>query len=517
MVVVSELERNLVSRVCVGDMVTRSASRFPNKVAIKDGERVLTYKEFNNLVNRCGHGLLQLGLEHQDKVAIMTRNSWEMLVLYFACAKAGLIAMPINLGLKAPEIAYCMNDSGAKVLVAESVFAGMIGPALDSLPALQHVYWCGSSGVEKQGKVRGTFDELLDSGAPEEVERIVNDRDIVQLLYTSGTTSMPKGVLTSHVAVSITALTNALQTKMDHRDQVMALLPLFHCAQLNALTIPSILTGAGVVILKAFDPQQVADGIEQERMTITLLLPVMYQALLGIPGVRERDFSSVRMAVYGMAFMPQSRIDALQKIFPNANILLGSGQTEFIPTTTFQRPEHQATKSASWGPATVCTQVAIMDDHGNLLPPGEVGEIVYRGPQALEGYLNRPDKTSEAFRYGWFHSGDVARMDEEGVIWFTDRKKDMVKTGGENVASIEVEGRLLEHPAVLEASVVGLPHPQWGEAVTAFVILKPGQTVTQEELIGFCKDKLAGFKVPKRIEFVESFPRTGTGKIQKHH
>ncbi|MCF8563253.1 long-chain-fatty-acid--CoA ligase [Alicyclobacillus tolerans] len=514
---IGELERNLIQRVCVGDIVARAAAHYPDKVGIIDGQLRLTYRHFNEVVNRTGHALLSLGLNHQDRVAIASRNTWEFLAIYFACAKAGLIAMPVNLGLKPAEIAYCLRDSNAKVLLAETVLSHAVAQVAPLAPDLEHVIWLRSgSDVPAVEKTYGAFESLLTAGNPAEVERVVSDRDVIQLLYTSGTTSMPKGVLTSHVAVVMTAFSAALRQKSDPNDVVMHVLPLFHCAQLNSLAIPAFVNGATSVILPSFDVNRVAEELEQHRVSSVLLLPMMYQALLSHPGVQRRNYSSVRYAIYAMAPMPESRISEIQALFPNAKVLLGSGQTEFTPPTTFQFPEHQQTKAASWGPAAPSVWVEIMDDHGRLLPRGETGEIVYRGPNAMEGYWNQPEKTLEAFHHGWFHSGDVGYMDDEGVVWFTDRKKDMVKTGGENVASLEVERKLLEHPDVAEAAVVGLPHDRWGEAVTGLVILKEGRSPSEQDIIAYCKTTLADFKVPKRIHFVTEFPRTGTGKIQKH-
>ncbi|EKP95270.1 long-chain-fatty-acid--CoA ligase [Thermaerobacter subterraneus] len=539
-----DLALNLIQRVCAGDILTRTAQRYPGKTAIVDihGGRTLTYAELNRYANRVGRALLGLGLGHQDKVAIMARNTWQFVVTYFACAKAGLIAMPVNLGLRPEEIGYVLHDAGARVVVAEGIFRTALEAAASRLPAIQRVYLTEVDPATEftAGHVQFlAFDRLLagppaqasspgggppGGGGPRagldpddaELEVFIADRDTVQCLYTSGTTSLPKGVLTSHLAVTITALASAVANKSDPDDVLLLVLPIFHCAALNALLLPALLVGATAVFLRKYDVRDVMDALERHRVTHVLLLPMMWQELLQQPGVRERDFSSVRRCLYAMAPMAPERIAEIQALFPNADVVLGSGQTEFTPPTVFQRPHHQHTKPASWGLPTVMTDVRIMDDQGRLLPRGQVGEIVYRGPQCMTAYWNNPEATAEAFRHGWFHSGDVGWMDEEGVVWFTDRKKDMVKTGGENVASIEVERALLAHPAVAECAVVGLPHDRWGEAVTAFVLLKPGSQATEEELIAHCRERLAGFKVPKRVVFATEFPRTGTGKIQKH-
>ena len=567
-----DLALNLIQRVCVGDILTRTAQRYPTKTAVVDvhGGVLLTYAELNRRANRVGRALLALGLGRQEKVAILARNTWQFVVTYFACAKAGLVALPVNLGLKPQEIAYVLRDAGVRVIVAEGIFRPALEAAVAALPAVERVFLTEvdpATDTEVAGRRFQAFERLLDferllegppappsgplppasppgalaaagpdgahhlTGAgPDGVHRptpgafdpdadlevFVDDRDIVQCLYTSGTTSMPKGVLTSHLAVTITALSAAVTNRADPDDVFLLVLPIFHCAALNAILIPTLLVGGTAVFLRKYDVRDVMDALERYRVTHVLLLPMMWQELIQQPDAGQRDFSSVRRCLYAMAPMAPERIAEIRRFFPNADVVLGSGQTEFTPPTVFQRPHHQDTKPASWGLPTVMTDVRIMDDQGNLLPRGQVGEIVYRGPQCMTAYWNNPEATAEAFRHGWFHSGDVGWMDEEGVVWFTDRKKDMVKTGGENVASIEVERALLAHPAVAECAVVGLPHERWGEAVTAFVLLKPGARAAEAELIAHCRERLAGFKVPKRVVFVDGFPRTGTGKIQKH-
>ena len=502
------LEKNLASRVAVGDIALRAAQHFSQKLAIHDGSVRLSFQEVNALACRFGQSLLKNELT-KHPVALMSRNRWPFFVSYFGAAKAGATIMPLNLGLDASLLAYCLNDAQAEILVVEQPLAFLAEQVIAQVPTLRRVVWFGSTNVDD-------FQDFLMEGDDTEPEVVIADRDPVQLLYTSGTTSAPKGVLTSHLAVTITALGAALQNHLSAEDHLLHVLPLFHCADLNAFALPAFIVGASNHLLSQFDATTVADIIEEEQLTTLFLLPMMWQALLGVENIDRRDFSSARLACYAMAPMPDERITRIAERFPRATVILGSGQTEFTPPTTFQRPHHQGTKSASWGTPVLTVDVRIMNDDGELLNPGEVGEIVYRGAHALSEYLHHPEATEQAFRHGWFHSGDMGRMDEEGVVWFVDRKKDIVKTGGENVSSVEVERCLLMHPAIQEATVIGLSHPYWGEAVTALVAVNPQFEVSEEEILAFCKDHLAGFKVPKRVLIVTQFPRTGTGKIQKH-
>ncbi len=510
---------NMINRVNVGDVITRATDQFPDREAVigPDGTAI-TYRELEANINRLGHALLGLGLKRGDVVGVLARNCTEILLIYFACARAGLIFAPMNLGLKGEDIAYCLADAGAQVLVAESEFQDMVRSFPRDLVARQRVFWIGEvPGVPVKGSA-GTLSELVTEGSAEPLEVFVDDRDGVQLLYTSGTTSNPKGVVTGHLAVIMSGLSGALAHGMSAggATTVLVSLPLFHCAMLNGNVMPAFMVGGKAVLQRGFAPDIIPDLIEKHRIHHLTLLPVMYATLLQQSNVQGRDFTSVVRAGYAMAPMPEERLKAIHALFPNADVVLGAGQTEFTPAACRQRAEHQWSKAASWGTATAMTRIGIMDEEGNLLPRGEIGEVVYRGPQVMNGYLKLPEQTAESFRHGWFHSGDMAWMDEDGAVWFTDRKKDVIKTGGENVASIEVERCLLAHPAVADVAVVGLYHPRWGEAITAVVIPQSGAEIEAEELAGHCRSRLAGFKVPKSILIEQELPRTGTGKIQKH-
>lgn len=509
----SALERNLIERVCVADAVSRAADLYPEQVAVVDGARRLSYAAFDRQVDQLGHALLGLGLAHQDVVAVMARNCTELLLTYFACARAGLVCAPVNLGLRAPEIAWCLRDARARVLIVEGALRDMASQVLaEDLPLLTHRFHTGGNGAAAEAG----FDALLASGSMAPLEVLVHDRDVVQLLYTSGTTSNPKGVLTSHLAVTMAGLTGALALQGGPGYTALVALPLFHCAMLNGVVLPLMVIGGTLVLTQGFDPEQVATLFETENVHLVVLLPMMYGLLLGHPALQGRSFPALRRAMYAMAPMPQERLTAIHAMFPNADVVLGSGQTEFTPATCVQRPEHQWSKAATWGTATAMTRVAVMDEQGRLLPRGQTGELVYRGPQVMNGYLNMPEESRDCLRHGWFHSGDVAHIDADGAIWFEDRYKDVIKTGGENVASIEVERCLMEHPDVAEAAAVGLPHPHWGEAITGVVVRRPGSELDDKSLMAHCAERLAGFKMPKAIVFVTEFPRTGTGKLQKH-
>ncbi|WP_280552957.1 AMP-binding protein [Halomonas sp. 25-S5] len=509
---VSDLERNLIERVAVGDILTRSADLFPDRPALIEASGTLSYHELAARSDHLGHALLAVGLKRQDVVAIMAGNCCELLISYFACAKAGLVCAPMNLGLRSEEIAYCLNDARAKLLIAEADLVKIARSLPKQAPSLQAVYWIGDPPT-KGDKCAGSFEDLLASGCDRELGVVIGDRDPVQLLYTSGTTAMPKGVLTSHLAVTLTAMSNALVNRMSHETSALGALPLFHVAQLNATSLPVLLVGGMLVLERRFEAARAAELIECYGINMLVLLPMMYAALLTTRG--DQQLPTVTRAIYTIATMPVERLEAIHTLFPRADVVSGAGMTE-LPRSTYQRPEHQWSKAASWGTATAVTRISIMDGEGRHLPRGEIGEIVYRGPQVMNGYLNLPEMTASVFTHGWFHSADLGWIDDDGAVWFTDRKKDLIKTGGENVASVEVERCLLKHPAVSEAAVVGVPHPRWSEAVVAAVIPKPGEQVDEAELIAHCREHLASFKVPKAVRVTDNLPRTGNGKMQKH-
>ncbi len=517
---VDALANNLLHRCCIGDVLTRSAAHFPDRTALVVKEQELSYATLEGRSNAVARGLLTLNAARQEPVAFLLGNDIPLVDTFFACAKTGRIAMPINTALNSDEISYILQDSGAKVVFAEDRFVSLLEGAMADSSSVCDVVLIGEAPPDEVAGVRVTrFDDLLTQYSQSPVECIVNDRDILQCLYTSGTTSRPKGVLTSHVAVLVAILSSALQLRHQRGGQSSVqpiVLPLFHVAALNVLLLPTLLVGGTIVLFQQFEAPAVLDAIEKWRATHIVLLPAMWEELLNQPDIAKRDTDSMIFCMYVMAPMPTERIGQISKAFPNADVLLGSGQTEFTPPTVVQWPHHQHTKSASWGPAVATTEVRIAGPDGTFLSHGQEGEIVYRGPQCMAGYWNNAEANAEVFTDGWLHSGDVGHMDEEGVVWFTDRLKDIVKSGGENVSSVEVERTLLAHEEITDCAVVGTPDPRWGEAVTAVVVLAERSSLGEQDIIAYCRERLPGFKTPKRVDFVDALPRTATGKIQKH-
>ena len=509
-------ERNLIQRVNVGDMLTRSAARAPDDVAIVDGARRFTYAEFNALANRTAHALASLGLERGDALALMSTNNAEFLAVYYACAKLGLICVPINLFWRHKELGYVLSHAGAKAAVVEDALIEQLRTGLADAPGLTEIVVIGGAAAAAiDGRRAQAFDALVAAAPTHEPEVLVEDHDPISYLYTSGTTSAPKGVVSSHLAVYIELLGVALDTRLNAKDRMTALMPLFHTAQLNAFVTPAIAVGAAVHILKGFDAPRLLDLVEQEKLTVVFALPMMYRALIEEQARRLRNVETLRLAIYAMAPMPTHELKAAMAAL-GCDFALMFGQTEMNPLAVYFRPEHQLSHAGAVGTPSPNAQVAIMDADGRFLPRGQAGEIVYRGPQVMSEYLRDEAATEAAFKHGWFHSGDCGRLDDDGILWFEDRFKDVIKTGGENVASIEVEKALYAaDPAVQETAVVGLPHDRWGEAVTAVVVLKEGQAIDEGELIAKLRERLSPYKCPKRILFTQAMPKTATGKIQK--
>jgi acyl-CoA synthetase (AMP-forming)/AMP-acid ligase II len=515
-----ELERNLIKRVNVGDALTRTAAHHPNHEAVIDGERRFTYREFDDWTNRFANGLISRGFRRGDALAIMSGNSVEFLVTYYACAKIGVVAVPINLGWRENEIAYVLGHAKARAIMIETQLIAAAEPAVARSPLVKDVIV--APGTNAQAKFSLTdrtitdFEKISEAQDARKPEVLVEDRDPITYLYTSGTTASPKGVVGTHLAIHLESLTVVIDMELRRKDRTLCMMPMFHTAQLNAFCTPAVVAGSTMILLRAFDAKRVLDLTEKEALSVLFGLPMMVRAIVDSENVTSRNLSSLRLFVYAMAPMPDRELRKAMEVL-KCGFALMFGQTEMSPVATLFRPEHQLSHMGAVGTPGINVQVAIMDENGRLLPPNERGEIVYRSPHAVERYLADEDATNAAFAHGWFHSGDAGHLGEDGMLWFDDRFKDVIKTGGENVASLEVEKLVYEvEPAVAQAVVIGLPHEHWIEAITVVAVLKPNETIDEAKVIAEMKKRLSPFKVPKAIIVVPEMPMTSTGKIQKH-
>jgi long-chain acyl-CoA synthetase len=502
-----------IGRVAAGDILHRSAHRFGTRIAVAEGDRHTTYAELEASANRLAHHLLSRGLSARSKVATLCNNSTEMVISIFGILKAGMVWVPINTMLGIVDARYIAEHSGVSVAVIDQdIYSKSERRALLSDFKIAPIVIPSTGTGIADGAV--TFQQALEGQSDAEPLVDISERDLAIIMYTSGTTSRPKGVMHCHLAVTFSAMNNAIEWQLDRSDAVSGVLPLFHCSQ-HAILNYFFLVGGKIALQRGFDPEAVMKAIEREKLTVTVLLPMMYAAILDHPRRANYDLSSLRLCVWGMA--PMSK-DLTRRLVDEIceNFVLGSGQTEMYPSTTMSRPERTLERFGNyWGESTVVNETAIMDDQGNLLPPGEVGEIVHRGPNTMMGYYKDPTSTEQSRLFGWHHTGDLALVDSEGEILFVDRKKDLIKSGGENVSSVKVEEALLTHPAVQIAASIGVPHARWGESVAAFVQLKPGAAADEASIIDHCKKLLGGFQVPKMVRFVDKMPVTASGKIRK--
>jgi long-chain acyl-CoA synthetase len=470
-----------------------------------DGEIRLSYTELNEQVNRIGPFFQRQGLKTGDRVATVCANSWQFLVVIYALHKTGLVWVPINHGLDDQTITYIIGHAEARALVVDGAFATRLEAMADCPVVL-------ALGDESPGIT--PFAQALDDGDITEPTAHIEDRDLCQIMYTSGTTGHPKGVMQSHLAVYLATLSNAIELEVHATDAIPCMLPLFHCTQ-HVLSSTIMHLGGKNVIMPRFEPRALMEAIHKERISLVIGLPMMYRAILNHPERARFDLKSLRLCLYAMAPMDEPTLRrCIHELCEN--FALVSGQTEVYPATVMFKPEEQLRRFGPyWGTPVVIDDLAIMDDDGNLLGRGEVGEIVHRGPNVMLGYYKDPNATEKSRAFGWHHTGDLGKIDPDGQLLFMDRKKDMIKSGGENVASIKVESVLLAHPAVANAAVVGLPHERWSEAVSAFVVLKPDQQTNAEEIIAFCRERLGDHEVPKAVIFIDALPLTQTGKVQK--
>ncbi len=424
-----------------------------------------------------------------------------------------MVWVSVNTMLDVSDAQYILQHSGvALTIIDDDIYEKQQWRAMLSEVATPLVL-VTVTGAPVESGLR-TFRQACEGQSATEPDVNIHERDLAMIMYTSGTTSRPKGAMHCHLALMFGALNNTIEWKLDRSDGVSSVLPLFHVAQYGVM-LYFMSVGAKIAILKGFDAEKVMQAIDRDRLTVTVLLPMMYAAILDHPRRGEYDLSSLRLCVWGMAPIAADLLKRLvNELCPN--FVLGSGQTEMFPSTTSSRPERALARFGNyWGESHVINETAIMDDDGNLLKPGNVGEIVHRGPNVMMGYYKDPAATEASRAFGWHHTGDLAVIDEHGELLFVDRKKDIIKSGGENVSSGAIEEALLSHSAVKVAAVVGLPHARWGEAVTGFVELNPGTSTDEQSIIEHCKQSLGSFQVPKKIKILQNLPMTASGKIKK--
>jgi acyl-CoA synthetase (AMP-forming)/AMP-acid ligase II len=498
-------------------VIRRNARRFPDKAASRFGEMTMTYAELDGRLNRLVNGLRGLGLEKGDRIAFFAMNCHTYLEGLFGAAKGGFALTTLNFMLKEKELAYILEDSGAKAIIFQSRFAPLIKAAAASCPELKHFIAFGDP-VD----FALSYEELLSGSSDDDPEVEVNGEDLLLLVYTSGTTGKPKGVMLSHRNVLLNAIDSVTGVELGQDTINLNVCPLYHVAASVLQTYTTFYIGGASITLEQFDPHEVLETIERERVTFTFLVPTMIFRILELEGADDYNLGSLRKLGYGAAPMP---IDRLKKAIPLFGPVLfqGYGLTESTANVVILRPEdHDLTapdeklkRLKSCGREHSNHEIRVVGPDDHELTPGEVGEIVLRSPSVMEGYWKNPQATGETVRDGWLHTGDMAYMDEERYIYIVDRKNDLIISGGENIYPKEIEEVIFSHPAVLEAAVCGVPHPDWGEAPKAFVVLREGHEATAREIIKHCRQNLAKYKCPREVMFLEEIPKTASGKITR--
>ncbi|MFJ2569390.1 acyl-CoA synthetase [Streptomyces halstedii] len=483
----------------VDGVVARSARRTPGRTAVRYAGRTWTYEALDTAVSTAAAVLTTgHGLHPGDRVASYAHNSDAYLIAYLACARAGLIHVPVNQNLTGEDLAYILRQSGSSLVFTDPDLAPRI-PSGYAVRAL-----------------RDAPDALLDElSTPRSFtpERAPGADDLVQLLYTSGTTAQPKGAMMTHGAL-VHAYVSAV-TALDLRptDRPVHSLPLYHSAQMHVFLLPYLAVGAESTILDAPDPSRIFDLVEAGQADSLFAPPTVWIGLANHPEFTTRRLDALRKAYYGASVMPVPVLERLRGHLPELGFYNCFGQSEIGPLATVLGPDEHDGRMDSCGRPVLFVEAKVVDEKGAEVPDGTPGEVVYRSPQLCQGYWDKPEETAEAFRDGWFHSGDLAVRDGEGYFTVVDRVKDVINSGGVLVASRQVEDALYTHPAVAETAVVGLPDERWIEAVTAIVVLR--DDATESELIEHARERLAHFKAPKKVVFVDELPRNASGKILK--
>ncbi len=500
----------------ISSTISRNMQVNGNGTATIFGGRQHSWSQFGERIAKLAAGLRNLGLERGDRVAVLSLNNDRYMESYFGVPWGGHVLVPINTRLAPPEVVFWLNDSGATVLMVDDAFVPMLPKIQDQLESVKHVVFLGD-GPAPQGML--SFEGLLEgSSAMAAVES--SSEDLAILLYTGGTTGRSKGVMLSQHNVLFNALQFAPTVGYRSNSVYLHAAPMFHIA--DGTCTYAIATAAGSsVIIPGFEPEAALRAVQDHQVSVTLWVPTMVNMAVYFPGVEKFDLSSLVDMMYGASPMPEAVVRRAMEVMPNTRFHHAYGQTEAAPILTVLDPARHVPdtptgKLGSCGQAIMGVQLKILDKDDNELPAGEVGELCARGDNVMLGYWQQPEMTAQAMRNGWLHTGDGARMDDEGFVYIVDRVKDMIISGGENVYSAEVEDAIYQHVAVAECAVIGIPHEKWGEEVHAIIRLHGGQEADEQAIIDHCHALIAAFKCPRSIEFsTDPLPLSGAGKILK--
>jgi acyl-CoA synthetase (AMP-forming)/AMP-acid ligase II len=512
-----EVEQILGKRLLLGEMMARNARKFPDKEALIFGDTRLTYRQLNARINRLAHALMDLGIKRGSKVAILSFNNNQFMEAYFALGKIGGVAVPLNFRLHPEELAYNINNSDSEALIVGEAFVETARGIQKDIPQVRNYISISDQPVD--GMLH--FESWTAKYPEEEPLVLVEEDDPAFIMYTAGTTGKPKGAVITHknemvlwmLGASFVLSEPGLSDVWNFRG--FGAPPIFHLASFGFCQFMFFVGATVVLPVEVFNPTYIMETIEKERITSLVLVPAMTNFLLMLPDLDKYDTSSLQVWGSSGAILPVETRRQLKEVFPNIKIFDLFGMTEMSALVSGLLPSESEGRENSVGKALPFIEIRIVDDDGNDVPVGEVGEAVYRGPTVLKEYYKNPEATAEATRGGWFHSGDLLRQDEEGYLYVVDRKKDMINTGGENVYSAEIEAVLCQHPKIQECAVIGVFDEEWGESVKAIVVAAPSAELTEQEVIDFSKQHLASFKKPKSVDFIAALPRNAMGKVLK--
>ena len=491
-----------------GDMLRRSAERFPQKPAILWDSNALTYRALDDAANRLANALIAHGIAKGTKVGIISRNRTEYGIAFFGVARSGAVLVNVSVLYAPDELVYVLDKADIELLFYEDLFAEKIDAVRDRLPKLQKTVRISSDNSDE-------FTHFYES-SPADVPAVdIHEDDPFCMTYTGGTTSRPKGVLVSHRNRAVTAHTVMVEEAIDERDVVGIATPMFHVAALNIMFQPAILAGATTTLLSKWDPGDFGDMAQRTRMTAAFMVPTQVSMLVSDPQFDAAKFSSWRKLSFAGAPMPDWVQHKMFEVLPDVKMTQIYGQSEMGVLTSL-RHWYLPEKLGSVGRQAYNVDVAVIDPDGHPVAPGEIGEIVSRGDNVMLEYYDEPEQTAAFWRHGWAHTDDVGTIDEDGFITLVDRAKDMIISGGENVYPKEIENAIYDHEAVAECAVFGIPDDKWGEVPAAYVCLKDNAELSEQDLVAHCAALLAQFKRPRIVKFVDEFPKTPIGKIQKN-
>ena len=514
------IEEALGRGLVMGETITRNSRKFPDKYALVYGKTRLTYKQFNARINRLAHALVDIGVKKGSKVAILSYNCNQFLEVYYALAKIGGVAVPLNFRLHPEELVYMTSHADAEAFILGEAFVQMVKGIQKDLPQVKKYI----SISDKPVKGMLHYENWIAKYPDDEPLVLVDEHDPLFIMYTAGTTGRPKGAVITHQNELVMWMLGGMFvfTEKNIFDKYSVLdfksfaaPPIFHLAAFGFCQF-NFFAGTTVVLPEeVFDPVSIMKTIQDERINAIVLIPAMANFLLLLPDLHKYDTSSLQIWLSGGAILPTETRRQIRKHFPSAKILDLFGQTEMSPVVSVLLASESEGRETSVGRALPFIEIRIVDDNDNEVPVGAVGEAAYRGPTVMKEYYKDPKATAEAIRGGWFHSGDLVKRDKEGYIYVVDRKKDMIISGGENIYPAEIEEVLYSHPKILECAVIGVHDEKWGESVKAVVVCRQGEKLTEEEVIDFCKQHLASYKKPKSVDFVDVLPRSALGKVLK--